>query len=144
MAFKRTANGKYLFHIYWEYKRYRKIVECPRTHVQELHRIWEKEIFDSLVGKNKLAEKIGEYLIWSKNHKSKRMFAIEEDHSRVILEFFKNPYLHEIKRHQVLEFAAWRKTRSMDRRRLTVSDACVKGTVQTLSFFFSWCKEREY
>lgn len=144
MAFKRIENGKYLFQIIWEKKRHQKIAECPRSHVQELYRIWEKEVFDSLIGKNKLADKMAEYLGWSKNHKRPRMFAIEEDHSRVILEYFGNPFLHEIKRHKILEFAAWRKTRSMDRRRKVVSDACVKGTVQTLSFFMGWCKEREY
>lgn len=144
MAFTRIAQGKYIFKVTWNKKPHQKIAECPRTHVQELYRIWEREIFDSITGKNRLVDKIAEYLSWSKCHKRPRMFAIEEDHSRVILEYFKNPYLHEIKRYQVLEFAAWRKMRSMDPRRKTVSDACVKGTVQTFKFFMGWCKEREY
>ncbi len=72
------------------------------------------------------------------------MATVERDHAIVIREYFKNPYLSEIKRHQILDFAAWRKTRSLNPKKKIVSDSCVKGTIQTLSFFLGWCKEREY
>lgn len=144
MAFKRIEKGKYQFEITWNNKRHLKLAECPSSHVQELYRIWEREIFDSLVGKNKLNDKLDEYLVWSKTHKSKVMFSVEKDHAIVIREYFKNPYLSEIKRHHILDFAAWRKTRSLNPKKKCVSDSCVKGTIQTLSFFFGWCKEREY
>lgn len=144
MPYKKIGPGKYTFTLTWEHERFRKGVTCPHSHVETIYRAWEQEIFNRVTGKHRLFDILKEYLSWSKRHKSKRMFAAEEDHARLIAEFFGDHLIHEIKRHNILDFAAWRKTRSLNPKRQNVSNDCVKGTVQTFSFILNWCRERAY
>ncbi len=141
MPCTKLSQGRYRFTLTLNGIRHRKQVNCPSSHVVALYHEWERGLYDGVIGKTKLFDKLDEYLEWSKINKKSAQFRDELAYSLKAREFFGDVFLHDIKRHHILSFAKWRKTHGL---KDVLSDSTVKRTTQMLSFFFGWCLERGY
>lgn len=135
--------GRYLFDAFVNGVRHRKRVSaCNKQQAQVLYDKWLNMI---ILGDRKYSffDKLAEYLVFSKDHKSPKMFDAERRHVSLFKEYIPNMQLMDFKRHHAEDYIVRRRSGRLNGNK-PLNNASINRDLSTLRYFFGWCIQREY